>query len=183
MLAQLQRRPSWTQQAMICLAFVALSAAIPTGVSAQDQEPSAVADVMKRVVFDPTTYAPAVISYYATMRDWQTSQPFFERGATEMNARFTVSGRPNDTPVSYGDGNRRILRDALINLQVSAVTNVADQIVERMLVERYPNHRKLIRVLGWAQRISLSSYLSYRLSIQHFRQTQLNEQLAKQYGF
>ena len=157
---------------------------LPYKVSAQAQErPSPVVDVIKGVVFDPTTYAPATIAYYATMRDWNTSQPFFERGAVEGNARFTVSGLPNDTPISYANGNRKILSDALVNLEVSAISNLASRAMERVLIERYPEHRKLVRTLGWVQRIGLSSYLAYSLSIQHFRQTQLNEQLARQYGF
>ena len=183
MLAQVQRQHTWALRAAICLAFATWTSVLPLRVAAQETEPSAVSDVVKRVVLDPTTYTPAVIAYYATVRDWQTSQPFFARGATEMNARFTASGRPNDTPVSYAEGNRRIVRDALLNLEVSVASNVAGQVVERMLVNRYPNHRKLVRTLGWIQRISLSSYLSYQLSIQHFRQTQLNEQLALKYGF
>jgi hypothetical protein len=133
---------------------------------------------VKGVAFDPTTYAPVVIAYYATVRDWNTSQPLFEHGMYEMNPRFTVSGLPNDKPISHADGKRQIFGDAFLNLDVSAVSNAAEQVVERMLVKRYPDHRKLVRGLGWVQRIALSSYLSYQLSIQHFRQAQLNEQMA-----
>src|SRR5688572_6517776 len=74
---------------------------------------SAVADVVKGVVFDPTTYAPALVSFDATMRDWNTSQPFFRNGYVEHNARFTVSGRPNDTAVSYTVGRNQIFKDTL----------------------------------------------------------------------
>jgi len=162
--------------------LVALSFMAPRAAAAQDQ-PAPVGDVIRRVVFDPTTYVPASIAYYATVRDWQTSQPFFANGATEMNARFTISGSPNDRPISYDAGNRLIVHDALLNLQISLASNAAGQIVERLLVDRFPNHRKLIRTLGWVQRVSLASYLSYSLSAQHFRQTSLNENLARQYGF
>src|SRR5580765_4150495 len=67
---------------------------------AQNEKPSSgFAGVMKGVFFDPTTYAPAVIGYDATMKDWNTSQPFFQSGFVEHNQRFTVTGRPDDTAV------------------------------------------------------------------------------------
>src|SRR5436190_23366105 len=81
---------------------------------AQDEKPSsAFGNVVKGVFLDPTTYAPAVIGYHSTMKDWNTSQPFFQNGFVEHNARFTVSGRPDDIAVGYGEGRNRILRDAL----------------------------------------------------------------------
>src|SRR5438128_9379226 len=93
--------------------------------------PSLLLDVTKRVVFDPTTYAPAIIAYDATMRDWKSSQPFFQNGFVEHNVRFTISGRPDDFPVSYSVGQRRILADALVNLEMSAVNNFTDSMFER----------------------------------------------------
>src|SRR5436190_11291945 len=70
--------------------------------SAQDEKrSSASADVVKGVVFDPTTYAPALIGYDATMKDWKTSQPFFRNGYVEHNERFTITGQPNDTALDY----------------------------------------------------------------------------------
>ena len=154
------------------------------GAIAQDrgQRPFA-ADVITRVVLDPTTYTPAVLPYDATMRDWRTSQPFFQHGFYERNARFTVSGLPNDVAVSYGAGQRIIVADALESLKRSAVNNLAEQIIERVLVNKFPNHRKLVRTLGWAQRISFASFKSYRLSAKHYRQAGQNERLAEQLGF
>ena len=76
--------------------------------SAQESDGgSAVGSIFKRVVFDPTTYAPAVIAYDGTMRDWNTSQPFFRHGYNERNERFTLSGLPNDRPLSYEVGQRQ----------------------------------------------------------------------------
>lgn len=154
------------------------------GVLAQDrgERPFAL-DVMTRVVLDPTTYAPAALAYDATMRDWRTSQPFFEHGFYERNARFTLSGLPNDVAVSYGAGQRIIRADTLESLKRAAINNFAEAIVERMLVNKYPNHRKLLRAVGWAQRISLASYTGYRLSAAHYRQAWQNERLAEQLGF
>jgi hypothetical protein len=151
---------------------------------AQDRgERSFIADVLTRVVLDPTTYAPAALAYDATMRDWRTSQPFFQHGFYETNARFTVSGLPHDVAISYGAGQRIIRADALVSLRRSAVNNLAEQIFERVLVNKYPNHRKLVRAVGWAQRISFASFKAYRLSSTHYRQAGQNQRLARQLGF
>src|SRR6187399_2195819 len=86
--------------------------------SAQDQaHVSLVPNVVKQVLFDPTTYAPAIVAWTATRLDWQSSQVFFQNGWIERNARFTVSGLGDDTAISYGAGNRQILTDAFANLQ------------------------------------------------------------------
>ena len=113
---------------MLTLLLVA-GAARPA--AAQGDDSSGVTDVIRGVVFDPTTYAPALISDDATMRDWKTSQPFFRHGFLERNERFTVSGRPNDTAVSYAVGRNRILRDTMVTLGTSAVQNVSSRLVER----------------------------------------------------
>ena len=173
---------------MIRMRLVAILTALllfpAVGAIAQDRaERPFIADVITRVVLDPTTYAPAVLAYDATMRDWRTSQPFFQHGFYESNARFTISGLPNDVAVSYGAGQRMIRADALESLKRSAVNNLAEQIIERVLVNKYPNHRKLVRVVGWAQRISFASFKAYRLSARHYRQAGQNERLAEQLGF
>lgn len=166
----------------IVIVFAALiGILIPSPVSAQEQH-SPIGDTVKSVIFDPTTYAPAIIAYDATMRDWNTSQPFFRAGFVEHNERFTLTGRPNDVPISYEDGQRRILTDALVNLQMSVVNNVADQLFERMLLSRFPEHRKLVKTLGWIERVSFASYMSYQLSAQHYRQAGMNAQRAQQMG-
>ena len=177
----------WVHRATTCIALVvALVVATPSSTSAQNQgkdEPSWLGDIAKKVVIDPTTYLPAIIAYDATHRDWQTSQPFFQHGYNERNPRYTISGLPNSEPLTYGAGNRRILTDALFNLETSLVNNVTSNIIERVLVERYPQHRKLWRTLSWAERIGFASFMSYRLSIEHYRQAGLNEQLARQQGW
>src|SRR6266853_6251200 len=84
---------------------------------AQDEKKSsAFADVVKGVVFDPTTYAPAVIGYDATMKDWNTSQPFFQNGFVEHNARFTVTGRSDNAAWSYTGGKDQNLKHAVAAL-------------------------------------------------------------------
>jgi hypothetical protein len=155
---------------------------VPSAVSAQEQ-PSLLGNTVKSVIFDPTTYAPAIIAYDGTMRDWNTSQPFFRNGYMEHNERFTLTGRPNGLPVSYEVGRNRILSDAFVNLEMSVVNNVTDRLFERMLLTRFPEHHKLVRALGWVERGAFASYMSYQLSAQHYRQAEANSLRAQQMGF
>ena len=134
-------------------------------------------------VCGPTTYAPAALSYTALKMDWDSSQTLFRNGWVEQNHRFTISGRPNEMPVSYEEGNRRIRQMALLHLQESLVNNAAANIFERVLAEKYPQHRKLFKVLSWVERIGFASYVSYMASANHFRQTERNRQLAVQFGY
>jgi hypothetical protein len=154
----------------------------PLIASAQDERPSPLADAIKHTLFDPTTYAPGAISYHATMRDWNTSQPFFQHGFVEHNERFTISGLADDTAVDYATGRRRILTDALETVAITAVHNITTRLIEDALVSRHPEHRKLFHVLGWAERIAVASAMSYELSAAHYRQAQRNEQQAAALG-
>jgi hypothetical protein len=152
--------------------------------NAQEPEHSSFAGSMvKQVLLDPTTYAPSIIAYDATMRDWNTSQPFFRNGFMEHNSRFTISGRDNDFPVPYAEGKRRILADAAANLGMSALNNLTGRVFERMLTERFPEHRKMVRAASWIERISFGVYMSYMLSKDHYRQAELNAARARQLGY
>jgi hypothetical protein len=162
---------------------VALIMLMTSSVSAQDQEhASFVPDVVKKVILDPTTYAPAIVAWEATRLDWRSSQVFFQIGWFEHNPRFTASGRGDDTAMGYAAGNRQILTDAMANLQLSLVNNVSERVMERLLMPRYPNHRRLLRTIGWIERSAMASYWSYLLSADHFRQWQDNERRAQQLG-
>jgi len=55
--------------------------------------------------------------------------------------------------------------------------------VENLLIPRYPQHRKLIRAIGWIQRSAVASLLSYRYSATHLKQWQQNKQLALEFGY
>ncbi len=175
----LSKRRTWiptTKGLMTLLAIAVLS--FPSTLSAQDEQRSPfLLDLAKEVIFDPTTYAPTIIAYDATMRDWNSSQIFFENGYLERNPKFTVSGRPNDVPMSYDAGRRVILKDAFIHMQVSGIHNATTRIFERMLMERYPENRKLIRVLGWVERSVFASYLAYQLSHKHYEQAGANKRV------
>jgi hypothetical protein len=150
---------------------------------AQDERrPSPLTNAIKQTLLDPTTYVPGILSYDATMRDWKTSQPFFQHGFVEQNSRFTVSGLPGDTAIDYGAGRHLIIRDALGTVALTAVQNLATRLVEDSLANRYPEHRKLLRGLGWAERIAVASFLSYQLSAAHYRQAAQNQELASQLG-
>ena len=155
---------------------------VPRLASAQDREPSFVGHALKLAVLDPTTYAPAVVVYDATMRDWNTSQPFFRNGFLEHNARFTVSGFSNDKPVSYGVGRSQILKDSMSVLAVSAVHNVGARLIEQGLRQRYPEHGRLITALGWVERGAVASLMSYELAGPHYQQWRQNQQLSGQLG-
>ena len=155
-------------------------------VSAQTPEAPAapfVLDIVKGVALDPTTYAPGLITYGAMRLDWNSSQVFFANGYVEQNAGYTVSGVSNSASIGQRAGNRRIAGDSARILQLSLVHNATERIIERGLLRRYPNHRKLVRVIGRIERIAVASYLSYFTSAAHFRQWRKNEQLARQLGF
>ena len=171
-------------RAMKRLALITMMILTPAIAAAQSETDSNVFwDVTKAVVFDPTTYAPATLSYTSMKLDWQSSQTLFRNGWMEQNHRFTVSGRPNDVPISFAEGNKKIRTMALLHLQESIVNNAAANIFERVLAEKYPQHRKLFKVLSWVERIAFASYVSYAASANHFKQTERNRQLAIQYGY
>jgi hypothetical protein len=166
--------------AVVCGVVIAF---VPSLAEAQDVARPLVWDIARSVLIDPTTYAPAALSYEAQRLDWKTSQVFLDRGWLEQNPRFTISGRPNDVAMSYKAGNQEIRSEALARLQWSVSNNVATGICERILIARYPEHRKLFHVLSWVERISVASYVSYLASIDHFRQASRNRQRAREYGY
>ena len=176
------RVKGWTRQIVTALAIAIVL--MPAYASAQESNGgSAVGSIFKRVVFDPTTYAPAVIAYDGTMRDWNTSQPFFRNGYFERNERFTLSGLPNDRPVSYEVGRRKVLSDAFVTVEMSLINNVSSQVFERVLIDRFPERRKLVRTLGWIERTAFASFMAYHLSAQHYQQAAANQAYAQQMGF
>ncbi|HVH26544.1 MAG TPA: hypothetical protein VM818_07295 [Vicinamibacterales bacterium] len=177
------RQLSWLRLFTSALLALLVVSSAPNALAQENNGSSALADVMKGVVFDPTTYAPALVQYDATMRDWKTSQPFFEHGYVERNARFTRSGLPNDMPLGYTAGRNLILRDTLTTLGVSAAQNLTSRVVERALLSRYPDHPKMVKTIGWVQRIAVASLMSYRLSATHYKQAELNAQRARELGY
>jgi hypothetical protein len=166
--------------ATITILFILTSS---VDVSAEEGEGSPVAAVARGVVFDPTTYLPALISYDATMRDWGTSQPFFRHGYLERNARFTRTGLSNDQAVSYVVGKNQILKDTLARFGATAVQNLSSRLVEHGLLAKFPEHRKMVKTIGWIQRIGLASLTSYHLSAAHYRQAGLNRANARTLGY
>lgn len=179
--------PGWRRRLTRYGIAAALTVLAASGAFAQDHSgasdgASLLWEAAQRVALDPTTYAPAAIVYTSQRLDWTSSQPLFRAGYVESNPRYTISGRPFDTPVSYAEGNRTIARDTAALFAKSVANNAACSIVERILIARAPKHRKLIRTLGWIERVSLASYWSYRLSKQHFQQWRANERLAREIG-
>jgi hypothetical protein len=183
----LERFPHGARHAgMVC--GVALGLAVGVAADAMAQAPGSetseplLQEVARRVAFDPTTYAPTIVVHTGRQLDWESSQTFFRIGYLEQNPRFTVSGLPADTPVSYAVGNRRIARDALGVLGRSAANNAVCAFVERALIARAPRHRRLIRTVGWIERVSFGSYWAYKLSHRNFEQWRANERLARELG-
>lgn len=170
---------------MFCVAFAALTLLWTSPASAQDPPASSfVSHIVNGVVFDPTTYAPAIVTYGAMRLDWESSQVFFQRGFVEHNARYTVSGVGDGVAISHRAGNLRIATDSLaILLQLSLAHNLTERVIERELIRRYPNHRKVFRIVGRVERIVGASYLSIALSARHVRQWQENDRLARQLGY
>jgi len=168
----------------ISLLVSAILVVRPHVIMAQEPEskPNVVLDVTKSVLLDPTTYVPATLSYTSQKMDWNSSQVLFRAGWLEHNHRFTLSGRPDDKPISFEAGNGQIRRAALLHFQESVVNNLAAQIFERALTQQHPEHRKLFKTLIWIERIGFSSYVGYLASVDHFRQDQRNQELARQYG-
>ena len=178
------KQQHWISSFVVFGVVLSILFAAPAVATAQDQEKgSFLGGVVKGVVFDPTTYVPAALGYDSTVRDWNTSQTFFQHGFYERNPRFTISGRANDLPVTYGEGNKRILIDALGNLQVSLVNNFTSRIIERSFLDKYPEHSKLIKTLGWIERSAFAAYMGYVLSEAHYRQWQYNQNMAVQLGY
>jgi hypothetical protein len=161
---------------IVCLLIV------PCVATAQEREPSIFGHAIKMTFLDPTTYTPAALVYDSTIRDWNTSQPFFRNGFVEQNPRFTRSGRSNDFAISYEAGRTQILKDSLSVLGVSAVHNFATQLIERGLREQHPNHPKLITALGWIERSAVASLMSSALATPHYRQWKQNQRMMNELG-
>jgi len=145
--------------------------------STESQHRSVLGDVFTRVAKDPTTYALPPIIYTAHRLDWDSSQKLFARGYVEANPGFTVSGRVNDTPISWTAGKRRILSYSAAMIGRSALNNGICALVEGRLIERSPQHRTFIRTLGWIERGFITSYWSYRMSHNQFGQWRENERM------
>jgi hypothetical protein len=85
--------------------------------------------------------------------------------------------------MSYSEGNKQLFADAVSVASLSALNNVVAHLTVDTMVVRSPQHAKLWKALGWIERTAVASSLSYVLSVQHFRQWQLNQRLALQRGY
>jgi hypothetical protein len=161
---------------------------VATQAWAQDVEgnktvPSLMVHATAQTLLDPTTYAPAGMLYVSSRLDWNSSQVFFAHGDMEENPRYTITGLPHDAPLSYAQGNKQLITDALSVASVSAVNNVVAHFTVDAMAIRNPEHAKLWKALGWIERTAVASSLSYMLSVQHFEQWQTNQRVAAQRGY
>ncbi len=148
---------------------------------AQDTVGQLLKDAGKDIILDPTTYIPNGVYFTAKKLDWDSSQVFFRNGYVEENSDYTISGKAKDIPISYSAGNRRIFMKTLPILGSSVLNNAAVSISERILIHYYPNHRKLIKSIGWIEKIASASYYGYKYS-NSFSQWQTNKDLSRQLG-
>jgi hypothetical protein len=125
------------------------------------------------IVTDPTTYIPMATFYIGEQLDWNSSQAHFARGEIEVNPRFTRSGRPYSTPLSYGDGNRLILRDTLQTGALSVANNLVMRLIERRVAAGSEHHTAWKR-LSRVERVAVASALAFGLSSAHFEQWRSN---------
>ncbi len=156
---------------------------VPQNAIAQNKSTKFVIGIVKDVATDPTTYAPFGVSWLGKQLDWNSSQVLFQNGYVEKNSDFTVNGLPRDKPLSYGAGNRKLVLISLPVLQLSIINNAGTSVVERILINQYPERRKLIKTLGWVEKIALNGYIGYKYSSPNFRQWQINKDLARREGF
>ncbi|MBI2068499.1 MAG: hypothetical protein HYT67_00085 [Candidatus Yanofskybacteria bacterium] len=163
--------------------ILAIILAAPRPVEAQNGVGEFIKGVAKNVVLDPTTYGPFGASWLGKQLDWNSSQVFFEHGFMESNADFTINGLPFDKPKSYAAGNGKVILISLPVLQLSLINNASVSANERLLIRRHPKHRKLIKTLGWVEKIAVNGYIGYKYSHRNFRQWQRNKDLARQNGY
>ena len=168
-----------------CLLLVCVLAATATDARAseEDERPSPLASIARQVVSDPTTFMPGALLYVSMQLDWNSSQPFFQNGFVERNARYTRSGVSGDVPISYGDGNRKLVVDALAVVPASLANNAVNRATERILSVRFPSKEKLWTTIAYVERAVFASYASYVVSGPHFRRWRANERLAGQLGY
>lgn len=165
---------------ILAAGFIAL---IPINLSAQNIVLNTFKKAAVQEAKNPTTYAPAVLSFTAKKLDWKSSQVFFRHGYAEANSDFTLSGKPADTPISYAAGNKKIAVDSLKLMAGTAVNNLSANALETIFTSWFPDHRRSIKTAGWIERIAISSFVAYKKSNGHFRQWRMNNQLAREKGY
>ncbi len=163
--------------------LLAVILAAPRPIEAQNKAGGFIKGVAKDVVLDPTTYGPFGASWLGKQLDWNSSQIFFEHGFVESNSDFTINGLPYDKPISYGAGSRKVILISLPVLQLSLINNAGVSVAGRLLMRRYPKHRKLIKTIGWVEKIAVNGYIGYKYSHRNFRQWQTNKNVARQLGY
>lgn len=151
-------------------------------VMAQNRISGFVKGIAKDVLKDPTTYGALGASLLGKKLDWDSSQIFFEHGHGEMNPNYAVSG-PGSKAISHAAGNRKLVVESLLNFQLSIGNNAAVSAAERLLLKKYPEHRKLVKTIGWVEKVTANGYIGYHFSNRNFRQWRINESRARQLGY
>lgn len=140
--------------------------------------------LLKKTFLDPTTYAPAGLYFTAAKLDWDSSRPFFIHGWKESNPNYTISGKPNDWPISHAAGNRKmIFRETLPLLGISALTNFGLNALEDIATHRDPKRKKFNKFIFTVTKIGLAGFSSYIWSKPNFHQWQKNRRIARELGY
>jgi hypothetical protein len=156
--------------ALVAAALAALLAA-PAGAQSLGEHTRSVAiDVLK----DPTTYAPAIVTEIGKTLDWNSSQPFFAAGYVEDNPFYTISGLPHDRPVSRATGHQINAEVSLQVLLTSVANNALVSVASRTLAARWPEHKRVIRVVSIAERVAFAVGTAYVNSAKNFHQWRRN---------
>lgn len=146
----------------------------------QDRHPFRSAFVSS--LLDPTSVVPPVLFKKWTDDDWRKSQKLFGAGMVEANPLFTVSGKPNDTPISYAAGRRKI---NLQTMQVAAMTYGIDlslRSLDNLAQRQDPQNRRALKWGFFAARMATKAYLVHKLANPHRVQAGKNEQMALELG-
>ncbi len=168
--------------ALLSLVCLVLLTGFGREAMAQNKVAGFVKGVAKDVLVDPTTYGPLGASLLGKKLDWDTSQIFFEHGHGEMNPNYAVNG-PGSKAVSYATGNRKLVVESLLNFQLSIGNNAVTSAAERLLLMKYPEHRKLVKTIGWIEKVAANGYIGYYFSHLNFHQWQANKDRARQLGY
>lgn len=168
--------------ALSSLLFLVLLTGFSQEAMAQNRVAGFIKDVAKDVFVNPTTYGSLGASLLGKGLDWDSSQIFFEHGHGETNPDYAVNG-PGSKAVSHAAGNRRLVVESFLNFGLSIGNNAVISATERLLLTKHPEHQKLVKTIGWIEKVVANGYIVYFSSYRNFKQWQINKNRAQQLGY
>ena len=125
-------------------------------------------DTLKKSALDGMTYVTPALLAVSSFGDWNSSQRWFKAGYRETNYRLTISGKPNDIPVSYGEGRKIIIVDTIKIAGWSFAINAGSRGLERVLVRHFPDKKREVKIFTRVARTAASGYAAWYFSKDHF---------------